>query len=352
MACVPGEGTRFRRRRMGIDHMIITRTPFRVSLFGGGTDYPAWFKQHGGAVIGTAIDKYCYLNVRALPPFFEHRHRIVYSKIELTNRIDEIEHPVVRCVLADADCPEGIEIHHAGDLPARAGLGSSSSFTVGLLNAMALMKHDRLDKYELARRAIEVEQVKLAEAVGCQDQVWAAYGGFNRIDFGTDGGFSVSPVDLAPARRDRLQRCMLLVFSGVSRYAHRIAQKQTASFSQKARELTDLRRMVDEAEGILKAEADPIVPLGALLSESWRIKRSLHPDVTTDEVDGLVDRGLANGAAGAKLLGAGGGGFVLFLCEPERRERLLAALADYVCVPVGLDDVGSIPIVRDPAQDL
>ena len=331
--------------------MIITRTPFRVSLFGGGTDYPAWYKEHGGAVIGAAIDKYCYLHVRRLPPFFGHRHRIVYSKIELVDRIDEIAHPVVRAVLEDADLPYGVEIHHAGDLPARAGLGSSSSFSVGILHALALLQGQETDKRGLAHDAINLEQVRLAEAVGCQDQVWAAYGGFNRIDFPAEGDFSVTPVDVRGGGREELENAMLLVFSGLSRYAHKIAEKQIASIGDKTAELREMRSMVDSAEAIIAGADNPVAELGRLLNEGWRLKRSLHPEVANDEIDALIEKGLAAGACGAKLLGAGGGGFVLFLCPADRREGVLQALSEMISVPVGMDFTGSIPVVNEPSPD-
>lgn len=331
--------------------MIITRTPFRVSLFGGGTDYPVWFREHGGAVIGAAVDKYCYLHVRQLPPFFHHRHRIVYSKIELVDEIDQIEHPVVRAALKDAGLPYGVEVHHAGDLPARAGLGSSSSFSVGILHALALLENRSLDRHALAEKAIWLEQTELAEAVGCQDQIWATYGGLNRIDFSNDGAFEVTPLALSEDRRNILQNSMLLVFSGLSRYAHDIAVKQIASLTDKTAELTEIRSMVDEAQSIIQNAPDLVKDLGTLLNESWRLKRSLHPDVTTMEVDSLIAGGLAGGASGAKLLGAGGGGFVLFLCDPEKRESLARKLENYVTVPVSIDMTGSVQVMNDPVHN-
>src|SRR5712692_5863845 len=196
--------------------MIISRTPFRISLFGGGTDYPDWFREHGGSVVGTAIDKYCYISVRRLPPFFAHRSRIVYSQVELVRDVSEIQHPAVRGILTDMGITDGLEIHHDADLPARSGLGSSSSFTVGLLNALHALDSRMSVKWELAREAIRIEQEVLKENVGCQDQLWAAYGGFNRIDFSQNGNFSVAPIIMSPERREELLQSIMLFFTGFS----------------------------------------------------------------------------------------------------------------------------------------
>jgi len=328
--------------------MIITRTPFRVSLFGGGTDYPVWFKENGGAVLGASINKYCYLHLRRLPPFFNHKYRIVYSKIELVDHISEIIHPVVKAVLRKADLPYGVEIHHAGDLPARSGLGSSSSFSVGILHALALAKGDHINKKLLACDAIQLEQITLSETVGCQDQIWASYGGFNRIDFLRTGDFQVYPIEAQEKTKEKLEHSMLLVFSNLSRYAHDIAKKQIDSIKNNGRELRELHSMVDSAERIIKTSKDLIPELGRLLNESWYLKRSLHPSVTNEDINCLISRGLDAGACGAKLLGAGGGGFILFLCELEKRAGVLDALNDMITVPVKIDFTGSTALMREP----
>ena len=216
--------------------MIISRTPFRISLFGGGTDYPTWFREHGGAVLGMAINKYCYISVRRLPPFFEHKSRIVYSQVELVREVSEIQHPAVRGVLADRGMTEGLEIHHDADLPARSGLGSSSSFTVGLLNALCALENRMIGKRELAREAIRIEQGVLNESVGCQDQLWAAYGGFNRIEFLPDGNFMVQPIIMKPERREELLQSMMLFFTGFSRFASDFAHDQINNIGQSARQ--------------------------------------------------------------------------------------------------------------------
>ncbi len=321
--------------------MIISRTPFRISLFGGGTDYPAWFSQHGGAVIGTTIDKYCYISVRRLPPFFEYRHRIVYSKIELVYALAEIQHPAVRGVLSEMGVEQGLEIHHDADLPARSGLGSSSSFTVGLLNALYALRGHMVAKLELARQAIHVEQDVLKEAVGCQDQVWAAYGGFNRIDFLPGGSFQVTPVVLPPDRRAELHRSMMMFFTGFPRDASVIAREQIDNVGRSAGQLTAMRAMVDRALEILRDERSSIRELGALMKESWRLKRELAAAVSTPAIDKIHDAAIAAGALGGKLLGAGGGGFILFLVEPGKQARVRERLKHLIEVSFAFEQEGS-----------
>ena len=247
--------------------MIISRTPFRISLFGGGTDYPAWFREHGGAVLGLAIDKYCYITLRRLPPFFEHRSRIVYSQVELVNAISEIRHPAVRAVLSDHGITEGLEIHHDADLPARSGLGSSSSFTVGLLNALHALNSKMIPKRDLACEAIRIEQDVLKEQVGSQDQIWAAYGGFNRCEFFRDGSFAVSPIILSPDRRHELNRSLMLFFTGFSRFATDFAQDQVKNIPNRKSQLMAIRRMVDSAIEILQDDNASLRELGDLLHE-------------------------------------------------------------------------------------
>ena len=328
--------------------MIISRTPFRVSLFGGGTDYPAWIREHGGAVLGTAIDKYCYISVRYLPPFFEHRHRIVYSKVELVREVREIQHPAVRGVLGELAVDAGLEIHHDADLPARSGLGSSSSFTVGLLNAVHAMRGRMVTKSELGREAIRIEQDVLKESVGCQDQIWAAYGGLNKIDFFPDGRFEVTPVILPPERRRELRQSMMLFFTGFSRYASDFAKDQLDNLKRRAAQLTAMRAMVDHAVDILRDERAPIRELGKLLDESWRLKRELADSVSTGEIDAIYEAGRAAGAIGGKLLGAGGGGFILFIVEPDQREAVRERLQHLIHVSFDFDTEGSKIVLYQP----
>ena len=302
--------------------MIISRTPFRISLFGGGTDYPTWFREHGGSVIGTAIDKYCYISVRRLPPFFEHKTKVVYTRVELVKEVSEIEHPAVRGILTEMDVNEGLEIHHDADLPARSGLGSSSAFTVGLLNALHALDCRMISKRDLGREAIRIEQEVLKEDVGCQDQLWAAYGGFNRIDFYPDGSFSVAPFILPPARRAELAQSLMLFFTGFSRFATDFAQDQIKNMNNRKNQLRMIRGMVDSAADILLDPKAPLRELGELMHQSWQIKRELAASVTNSQIDEIYEAGRDAGAVGGKLLGAGGGGFMVLLVDPEKRSQV------------------------------
>jgi D-glycero-alpha-D-manno-heptose-7-phosphate kinase len=328
--------------------MIISRTPFRISLFGGGTDYPAWFREHGGAVVGTAIDKYCYISVRRLPPFFEHRSRIVYSQVELVREVAEISHPAVRAILTDFGMHEGLEIHHDADLPARSGLGSSSSFAVGLLHALHALNCKMVSKRELAREAIRIEQDVLRENVGSQDQLWAAYGGFNRIDFFPDGTYSMSPLILDAERRNELLQSTMLFFTGFSRFASDFAKDQVANMKSRTSQLRIMRSMVDTAVSILVDKNTPIDELGKLLHDSWRLKRELADSVSSREIDEIYEAGREAGAIGGKLLGAGGGGFMVFLVDPRKREQVRERLKNLINVNVGFDNDGSKIILYQP----
>jgi D-glycero-alpha-D-manno-heptose-7-phosphate kinase len=307
--------------------MIITRTPFRISFFGGGTDYPTWFREHGGAVLATTIDKYCYISCRYLPPFFEHKHRIVYSRIENVRELGEIEHPAVRAVLQWAGVKEGTEIHHDGDLPARSGLGSSSSFTVGLVNALFALRGRHISKDTLAAHAIDIEQNVIRENVGSQDQVSAAFGGFNRITFNPNNSFDVAPIILPPTRLAELEDHLMLCFTGLSRIASEVAKSKIENMKSRQNELSRMRQMVDEAQDILTSVTEPIETFGKLLDEAWKYKRSLSSQVSTPEVDEIYQAAIEAGATGGKLLGAGGGGFLLLFVKPELRSRVQQRLA-------------------------
>ena len=328
--------------------MIITRTPFRISFFGGGTDYPGWFKAHGGEVLSTAIDKYCYITCRHLPPFFEYKHRIVYSAIENVRHWDEIKHPAVRAVLGWAGCEKGIEIHHDGDLPARSGLGSSSSFTVGLVHALAAMKGRYVAKDDLARDAIHIEQNVIGENVGSQDQVAAAFGGFNRIEFQRGGGFAVSPVIVGRQRIEELQSHLMLCFTGLSRFASDVAKSQIANIARRETELTRIGEMVHEAVQILHSQSTPIEQFGKLLHDSWQYKKALSDKVSTPEVDALYAAALEAGASGGKLLGAGGGGFLLLFVKPELQAAVRERLKHLVHVPFRFEESGSRVVLYQP----
>lgn len=327
--------------------MILTRTPFRMSFFGGGTDYPAWFREHGGAVLATTMDKYCYISCRYLPPFFEHRSRIVYSRIENVASNADIEHPAVRGVLGQLGVDQGLEIHHDGDLPAKTGLGSSSAFTVGLLHAVKALQGVMPTKMELAREAIHVEQDVLRESVGCQDQVLAAFGGLVRVDFAPDGEITVSPLVVTGNRSDEFQRHLLLYFTGFSRIASEVAELQISRTAQLTSELSLMYQMVDEAQSILCGRRD-ITDLGRLLHESWMVKRSLTTRIATEAIDDIYATARAAGAIGGKLMGAGGGGFMVLFVKPEDQGRVRQVLKGLLEVPFRFERGGSQIMVYQP----
>jgi D-glycero-alpha-D-manno-heptose-7-phosphate kinase len=328
--------------------MIITRTPFRISFFGGGTDYPGWYREHGGAVLATTIDKYCYISCRHLPPFFEHKHRIVYSRIENARENNDIEHPAVRAVLNWANVVDGLEIHHDGDLPARSGLGSSSAFTVGLAHALYCLRGQMVSKSILARDAIHVEQDLIGENVGSQDQVSAAYGGFNRIDFHRNDTFEVTPVILPSLRRDELRDHLMLCFTGVSRIADAIAKSKIDNLKNSETELNRMREMVDEAVSILANSRVPIDEFGKLLDLSWKYKRSLSDQVSTPQIDQIYEEAMRAGALGGKILGAGGGGFMLLFAKPNRHASIRERLKELVHVNFNFEDSGSRVVLYQP----
>lgn len=328
--------------------MIITRTPYRVSLFGGGTDYPKWYREHGGAVLGMAINKHCYISVRQLPPFFEHKHRIVYSRIESVQDISQIEHPAVRAVMQEVGVEGGLEIHHDGDLPARSGLGSSSSFTAGLIKALYALKGQMLTKRFVAEEAIRIEQEIIAENVGSQDQIWAAYGGFNRIDFYQDNTFGVTPIIIRREREVELRDHMMLFFTGFSRHASEIAKHKIAGLDKKADHLHRMRRMVDDALEVLNSRTADICEIGRMLHEGWLLKRDLASQISTDAIDAIYQAGLDAGAVGGKILGAGGGGFILFFVKPEKQQAVREKLSDLIEVDIDIDHDGSRVVLYKP----
>lgn len=330
--------------------MVITRTPFRISFFGGGTDYPEWYREHGGAVLGTAIDKYCYITCRYLPPFFEHRLRVVYSLIETCQTAAELKHPVVRAVLGKLALDRGLEIHHDGDLPARSGMGSSSSFTVGLLHALNSLRGQVVAKQALAEEAIYVEQALLRETVGCQDQVLAAFGGFNTITFGQDGGFRVEPLPLSRTRLQALGDCLMLFYSGLRRTASDIASTYVADLGAKRSQLLRMREMVAEGSRILAGNGS-LEPFGDLLHEAWQLKRSLGGAVSNSRVDQVYDAARRAGARGGKLLGAGGGGFILLFAPPECHAQVKESLQELLWVPFDFDAGGSQVVFYSPDPD-
>ena len=330
--------------------MIITRTPFRISLFGGGTDYPGWYREHGGAVLSTTIDKYCYINARYLPPFFEHQFRVVYSRIESTNRIEEIEHPSVRATLNFMNFQRGVEIHHDGDLPARSGMGSSSSFTVGLLNALHALQGHMATKEQLANESIMVEQELLKENVGSQDQVNAAYGGFNHITFHTSGEISVRPVIIPPDRQDELTSHLMLFYTGIKRTADKVAGEYIASLEAKRRQLRILRDMVEEGLSMLCGHG-PIKEFGELLHEGWLAKQSISDKISNSAIAEVYNAARDAGAIGGKITGAGGGGFMLLFVPPQDQPAVREKLTNLLHVPFQFEKAGSQVIFYDRDQD-
>jgi len=330
--------------------MVITRTPLRISFFGGGTDYPIWYREYGGSVLTTAIDKSCYLTCRWLPPFFDHHSRISYSKVENVISNDAVEHPSVRGCLQFLGIDEGVEIHHVADLPARTGLGTSSAFTVGLLLGLYALKGQMRHKQGLASDAIFVEQELLGEAVGSQDQVIASYGGLNRIDFSRDGSINVKRIPIPQYRLEALEQNLALYFTGFARTASEIAKQQIRQTPHRNDELRAMQEMVDEAVSILANPSRPLDEFGRLLHESWKLKRTLTHRITNPSIDEIYNAGLAAGALGGKLLGAGGGGFMLFFVPPERRERLRVMLKRLLCIPFRCSSRGSEVVLYEPEE--
>ena len=326
--------------------MVITKTPLRVSFFGGGTDYPTWYRKHGGAVLSTTIDKYSYITARHLPPFFEHKNLVVWSKIEKVKHRDEIEHPSVRETMRYLGIEDGLGVHYDGDLPARTGLGSSSAFTVGFVHALYALKGMDVTKQKLAEHAIHIEQNMLKENVGSQDQVAAAFGGLNKISFGADGGIVVSPIRMSPARSEELQRNLMLVFTGFERTASDIAKEQVANAHDKTDELRAMHAMVDQATAILTSDTHSLDDFGRLLDESWRIKQTLSSKITNAAINDMYDAARRAGALGGKLLGAGGGGFMLLYTRPEHQPKVREALKGFLQVPFRFDATGSQVIHR------
>ena len=330
--------------------MIISRTPFRISFFGGGTDYPDWYRENGGAVLATTINKYCYITCRYLPPFFDYKSRVVWSHVEYVNSVEEIQHPSVRETLAFMNVDDGVEIHHDGDLPARSGLGSSSSFTVGLLHALYALRGQMTSNRKLARDAIYIEQERLHEHVGIQDQIVTSFGGLNHVVISPDGGYDVQPLILGRERSALLQNHLMLFFTGISRNASDVAAAQIEAIPDKSGELHKISEMVDEGRNIVTGNAD-ITHFGRLLHEAWLVKRSLSNRISTSEIDGIYEAGRHAGAVGGKLLGAGGGGFMLLFVRPEDQLNVKEELNSLLHVPFAFESSGSQIIFYDSDND-
>ena len=335
--------------------MIISKTPFRMSFFGGGTDMPAFFNEHGGAVISTTFDKYCYVNVRHLPPFMPYYSELVYSKIERVDHIDDIEHPAIREAMRMLDIHE-IRLTYEGDLPARTGLGTSSTFAVGMLHAFYALKGKYADKRKLAEDAIILERERCKESGGWQDQIAAAYGGLNRIDFG-DNSFKVSPIIIHPDRKKLLNDNLMLFFTGISRFSSEIQKDTMNQQHDKTRQLKELLSLVNDAQAILEDKHSDMNDFGRLLDHTWKLKRDTGSKISNNEIDDLYQRGLKAGALGGKLLGAGGGGFLLFYVEKDKQQHIINELDELMHVPFELENEGSTiihynPIVYIPRKEI
>ena len=326
--------------------MIITKTPFRMSFFGGGTDIPEFFREHGGAVLSTTFDKYCYVNVRHLPRFFDYTTELSYSRIERVTSPEQIEHPAVRNAMKMLDMRE-IRLTYEADLPARSGLGTSSSFAVGMLNAFYALKGKYADKKKLADEAIYLERTLCNEAGGWQDQIAASFGGLNRINFrGND--YEVLPVIISPERKEMLNNRLLMFFTGFTRLSSEIQKTNRIAAGDKNAQLLEMYRLVDEAEAVLTGQTGDLDEFGRLLDVTWRLKRQTGAKVSTDSIDGIYEKGLAAGALGGKLLGAGGGGFLLFYVPEERQPAVMEAMKDLLHVPFRFEDGGTRVIHYTP----
>ena len=317
--------------------MIISKTPFRMSFFGGGTDIPDYFKEYGGAVLSTTFDKYCYVTVRHLPKFFDYKTHLTYSKMEYVNSYEEIEHPAIRNAMKMLDMHD-IRLTYESDLPARSGLGTSSSFAVGMLNAFHALKGQYIDKKRLADEAIYLERCLCNESGGWQDQIAASFGGFNRINF-NENGYDVFPVIIAPERKEQLNKNLMMFFTGFTRFSSDI-QKQSGN-REKVSLLKKMYQLVDEAEKILTDKNYALNDFGYLLDYTWQLKRRTSTAVTTDSIDKFYTLGIKAGALGGKILGAGGGGFLLFYVEPDLQENVRCALKDLLYIPFQFENSGT-----------
>lgn len=329
--------------------MIITKTPFRMSFFGGGTDMEDYFRENGGAVLSTTFDKYCYVNVRHLPRFFDYTSELAYSKTERVTDVNDIQHPAIREAMKMLDMQE-IRLTYEADLPARSGLGTSSSFAVGMLNAFYALKGKYADKKKLADEAIYLERVLCKEAGGWQDQIAASFGGFNRINFGQDG-YEVLPVIISPERKRRLNNNLLMFFTGFTRFSSDVqkANSATAAEDKKAR-LKKMYALVDEAEAVLTDKTKDLDDFGRLLDVTWRLKKGTGGAVSTGSIDELYEKGMAAGALGGKLLGAGGGGFLVFYAQPEKQAAVREAMKDLLYIPFQFENGGTRVIHYSPEE--
>ena len=326
--------------------MIITKTPFRMSFFGGGTDMESFFMENGGAVLSTTFDKYCYVNVRHLPRFFDYSTELSYAKIERVTDVNDIQHPAIREAMKMLDMHE-IRLTYEADLPARSGLGTSSSFAVGMINAFYALKGKYADKKKLADAAIYLETELCKEAGGWQDQIAASYGGFNRINFNSDG-YEVLPLIINPERKRQLNNNLMMFFTGFTRFSSDVQKANASNKADKVNQLKEMLALVDEAEKVLVDKQSDLDEFGRLLDHTWRIKRKTGNTVSTNSIDELYDKGLKAGALGGKLLGAGGGGFLVFYVEPDKQEKVKKAMEDLLYIPFEFEDGGTRVIHYSP----
>ena len=328
--------------------MIITQTPFRMSFFGGGTDFSGFYDEHGGAVLSTTFDKYCYVTVRHLPRFFEYSTHLTYSKTEYVNNSDEIQHPAIRNAMKWLDMHE-IRLTYESDLPARSGLGTSSSFAVGLLSAFYSLKGKYADKRRLADDAIYLERVLCNEAGGVQDQIAASFGGLNRINFSKDG-YSVNPVIISAERKQALNDHLMLFFTGFSRFSADIQESTQIVLKDKTKQLLEMKSLVDDAERILINKNISIDDFGKLLDYTWHLKKSISTVISTNFIDEQYNKAIKAGAIGGKLLGAGGGGFLLFYVPLDKQDAVKEALSGQLYVPFRFENEGTKVIFYQSEQ--
>ncbi len=327
-------------RETGDDRtMIITKTPFRMSFFGGGTDMESYFRENGGAVLSTTFDKYCYVNVRHLPPFFDYSTELSYSKTERVTKVDDIKHPAIRNAMKMLDMHE-IRLTYEADLPARSGLGTSSSFAVGMLNAFYALKGKYADKKKLANEAIRLERVLCNEAGGWQDQIAASFGGMNRINFSADG-YEVLPIIISPERKRQLNNNLMMFFTGFTRFSSEVQKANAVGKQDKNAQLKEMLALVDDAERVLTDKYADLDDFGRLLDHTWKLKRQTGSAVTTNSIDELYAKGVSAGALGGKLLGAGGGGFLVFYVQPEYQEAVHLAMKDLLYIPFVFENGGT-----------
>ena len=327
--------------------MIITKTPFRMSFFGGGTDMESFFREYGGAVLSTTFDKYCYVNVRHLPRFFDWKNELSYSRTERVVHVSDIEHPAIRNAMKMLDMHE-IRLMYEADLPARSGLGTSSSFAVGMLNAFYALKGKYADKKKLANEAIYLERELCQEAGGWQDQIAAAFGGMNRIEFNKDGTYDVKPIIIHPERKKQLNNNLLMFFTGFTRFSSEMQKANATGYAEKIKQLQQMYALVDDAEKVLEDKHSDLDDFGRLLDTTWRLKRKTGGAITTNSIDALYEKGIAAGALGGKLLGAGGGGFLVFYVQSEKREAVMETMKDLLYVPFRFEDGGTQVIHYTP----